>query len=342
MLTFALKLHDALAPDRTADVCWSPFSVASALGTTAQAARGRTADELTALLGDTTPVRETRISGDDVTFAVANTLWAWDALPVNESFLTDLSAWPGAAVRSAPFAEDVEAARKLINADVADTTRGLIPELLDRGAVKSDTVAALVNALYLKTAWTEEFPEHDTEDRPFRDVGDVPTMRREAKSGYAHAAGWQAVTIPAHGGVEAVVLLPDDDLGGLSGVPTVLGALQRRNVELFLPRLRAKSSALLSEPLRDLGVRTLFTKDADLTGLSPDPRLYVDEVVHEAVLRLDEQGLEGAAATAVMMRAVSLELPEEPVTVRVDRPYLLLVRHQHTGAVLFVAQVAHP
>lgn len=342
-LTFALTLHDAVAPDRTRNACWSPYSVASALGMTAQAARGRTEAELIALLGvDHAKVLKGAVVGDDAEFAVANTLWAWEALPLNEGFRTDLAGWPGAKARSAPFAEDPEGARKLINADVAETTHQLIPELLAAGAITSDTVATLVNALYLKAAWTEEFPEHDTADLPFRGAGDVATMRREGNMRYARRAGWQAVALPAHGGVEAVVLLPDGDLGGTEGVPEVLEALDHDRIELFLPKLDLSVNVSLAEALQQVGVRTLFTGAADLTGLSPDPRLYVDDVVHEAVLRLDEQGFEGAAATAVVMRLTSF-MPTEPGRpVHVDRPYLLLVRHADTGAIFFLAQVAKP
>ncbi len=342
-LTFALALHDAVAPDRTLNACWSPYSVASALGMLAQAARGETERELTALLGaDNAKLLKASDVGDDAEFAVANTLWAWDALPLNEDFLVELGGWPGGQVRSAPFTVDPEGARKLINADVADTTRGLIPELLPAGSVRADTVATLVNALYLKCAWTEEFPAHDTAPRPFRGVGEVATMRREATLGYGRAAGWEAVALPARGGVEAVVLLPEGDLGGTEGVFEALAAVERQRIELFLPKLNLSVSSVLGEPLRRLGVRTVFTEAADLTGLSPDPRLYVDEVLHEAVLRLDEQGFEGAAATAVLMRMTSIVVHPPARTVRVDRPYLLLVRHAGTGAVYFLAQVVAP
>ncbi|TQM80470.1 serpin B [Saccharothrix saharensis] len=342
-LTFALTLHDAVAPDRTRNACWSPYSVASALGMTAQAARGETEAELVALLGaDHAKVLKGAVVGDDAEFAVANTLWAWDDLPLNEGFLTDLAGWPGAKARSAPFAQDPEGARKLINADVAETTRGLVPELLASGAITSDTVATLVNALYLKCAWSEEFPEHDTADLPFRGAGEVATMRREGNVRYAQRDGWQAVALAARGGVEAVVLLPDGDLGGTEGVPAVLEALDHDRVELFLPKLDLSVNVSLADALQQVGVRTMFGRGADFTGLSPDPRLYVDDVVHEAVLRLDEQGFEGAAATAVMMRLTSF-MPAEPArTVRVDRPYLLLVRHAETGAIYFLAQVAKP
>ncbi|QFZ17321.1 serpin family protein [Saccharothrix syringae] len=339
-LTFALTLHDAIAPDRTRNACWSPHSVAGALALTARAARGGTRAELTRLLGDVDAVG---VEVDGAEFAVANTLWAADGLPLEEDFLAELADRPGAAVRPAPFRDDPEGARKLINADVAETTRQLIPELLAAGSITDDTVATLVNALYLKCAWTAEFPEHDTADRPFRGAGEVPTMRRTERVRHAHRAGWQAVCLPAHGGVEAVVLLPDDELGGTEGVPEVLDALDWRRVELYLPRLRIGMNASLAEALRRVGVRTLFTPGADLTGLSPDPRLYVDDVVHEAVLRVDEQGFEGAAATAVTMRMVSFTPEDEPaLVVRVDRPYLLLVRHAATGAVFFLAQVVEP
>jgi serpin B len=121
-----------------------------------------------------------------------------------------------------------------------------------------------------------------------------------------------------------------------------LEALDHDRVELFLPKLDLSVNVSLADALQQVGVRTMFSRDADLTGLSPDPRLYVDDVVHEAVLRLDEQGFEGAAATAVLMRLTSF-MPAEPArTVRVDRPYLLLVRHAETGAIFFLAQVAKP
>lgn len=67
----------------------------------------------------------------------------------------------------------------------------------------------------------------------------------------------------------------------------------------------------------------------------------MDSILHQAVLRLDEQGLEGAAATAVQMRTMSL-ISGDPLEVRVDRPFLLLVRHAGTGAVYFFARVVRP
>ncbi|PRY36111.1 serpin B [Umezawaea tangerina] len=347
-LAFTLALHDVVAADRRRNACWSPYSVASALGLAALAARGKTRDELVALVGeDNQALLDEGRPDDEAAFAVANTLWASDELETNPGFADALAAWPGAKTRSAPFGADPDGARKLINADVAETTNDLIPDLLAPGSVGPDTVAALVNALYLKTAWLGTFPEEATAALPFAAPGgavDVPTMRREAKFRYAARDGWQAVSLPARGGVEALVLLPDGDLGPLDEATfaALTGALDFRQLELFLPKLDVSVNLTLKSALTGLGVRSLFERDGDLTGLSADPRLFVDEVVHEAVLRIDEDGLEGAAATAVMMRMTSFEGYVEPLTVRVDRPHLLFVRHAGTGAVYFLAQVVDP
>ncbi|MGQ0839607.1 serpin family protein [Actinokineospora sp.] len=357
-LDFTLALHRALAADPREQVCWSPFSVASALGLLAHGARGETRAELVSLLGDLdelTPLlagaAELTKAGpddDEPAVAVSNTLWTDETITIEESFTGELSRWSDGSVRTAPFRTEPEKARAMINADVAETTRKLIPELLAEGTIRHDTVSALVNALYLKCAWRNRFSEGATEPKPFQTGAgtvEVPTMALNESVGYAAVNGWQVVSLPAVGGVEAVVLLPDGDLAdaepGLTGesLGALLDAPESRQVALHLPRLKVSTQAELTMSLNALGVRTVFGEQADLGGISPNS-LAVQAVLHESVLKIDEQGLEGAAATAVMMRLLSM--PAEPVVVAVDRPFLLLVRHTGSGAVYFVARITDP
>lgn len=361
-LQLALDLHRVIGADG-GNSCFSPYSVASALGMTFQAARGSTADELQAVLnpGAEDIAKQVELLRDaavlpagrgdeDPILAVSNTLWAWDKLPINDGFTTDLTGWPGAKVATAPFVSDPEAARQAINADVAETTRDLIPELVPEGAVDASTVASLVNALYLKVGWREPFAEADTADEPFATPAgerSVPMMRQVERLGYAAASGWTAVALPAVGGVHAVALLPDGDLAdaeSATDVDAITGLLHQvrpRKVALRMPRLSIGMNVRLTDVMRTLGVRELFTPAANLGGLSDDPRLQVSDALHEAVLKLDEQGLEGAAATAMMVRMTSIVV-EDPIEVRLDRPFLLLVRHTGTGAVYFLARVTDP
>ena len=156
-LAFTLALHRAVDPDPDNDLCWSPFSVLSALGLTAEAAEGTSRDELVgSLLGDPAATSgagdradELRAQaallaaaselddtghGEPPVLAVSNTLWAVEDLPIRREFAEELARWPNGSVKGAPFADAPEDARKLINTDVAETTRGLIPELIPPAA----------------------------------------------------------------------------------------------------------------------------------------------------------------------------------------------------------------
>jgi len=363
-LAFALNLHRVIAPDPGSNACWSPYSVASALGLVASGARGLTRDELTMLLlgdkdGDLTALGavltaagqldEARTGEDEPMIAVANTLWTDASVEVRTDFVTELGRWSSGKVREAPFQDAPAQARDMINTDVAKTTRELIPELLPPDSIHADTVSALVNALYLKCAWRYRFASDATVPRPFHTPAgavDAPTMQLTERIGYAAVDGWQVVQLPAVGGIEAVVLLPDGDLASAEpdldadALAALLDAPKPTRIALRLPRLRVRRQVELTPALHQLGVRTVFARDADLGGISPNP-LAVQAVLHESVLELDEQGLEGAAATAVLMRMVSLPTGV-PVEVAVDRPFLLLVRHAATGMTHFLARVTDP
>lgn len=363
-LAFTLNLHRVTAPDPTVNACWSPFSVASALGLLTQGARGLTRDELAVLLvgeksGDigalgallkrASVLAQHRKNEEEPVIAVANTLWTDESVEILTSFVEELGRWSSGSVMGAPFQHDAAGAREMINLDVAKTTRDLIPQLLPAGAITTQTVSALVNALYLKCAWRSRFAEGGTTPLPFhtpRGTRDVPTMSLSEQIGYAATDGWQVVRLHAVGGVDAFVLLPDGDLATAEPdldadlLAHLLDAPRQRQVNLRLPKVDVRTKVELSRPLSQLGVDTAFTDSADLSGITQS-WLAVQAVLHESVLKLDEQGLEGAAATAVMMRMVSMPLGR-PVELHVDRPFLLVVRHNETGIVYFLARVVDP
>lgn len=356
---FALTLHRAAAPASDRAACWSPYSVAVALGLGATAASGPTRDELLAALtgapdGSVDALarllgQAAELNPDDAELHLASTAWVREDVEVAGDFAAALARWPSGAVRA--FGADLAQARRRINTDVAELTRGLIPELIGDGTLGPRTIAVLVSALYLKAAWSHPFDQRSTRPRRFDAPSgpvQVPTMELVTDLAYTRTDHWQVVTLPARGGVEAVILLPHGPLdtaeAALSATELMDNPGRSRPVRLRLPRLRLEWSAGLSMPLAALGVRRLFDpKRADLSGLTALRPAWVDDVVHRAVLRIDEQGLEGAAATAVIvaMRALLMP-PPEPLLVEVDRPFLLLVRHRRTGAIYFMARVTDP
>lgn len=347
MYGFALGLHRRLAPAGSGDFVWSPYSVASALALAAAGARGGTYEELRGALGAAPAdlrLGEAATVGGDAEIAVANTLWLREGLPVEEEYERAVRGFPGAAVHSAGFATDPELARQAINAEVAKTTRELVKDLLPAGTIDLSTAAVIVNALYLKAAWHTPFFRNATVPVPFHAPGGrrrVPMMRRTGHMAYAEADGWRMVTLAAAGGLAADILMQDEPaIPAPETLRRLYDATRHVKVDLTVPKFRVESHAGLTEPLRALGVRTAFTDDADFSGISPE-RLRIDRVEHKAVLDVDEDGFEGAAATAAVMVPAGMDL-STPVVFRVDRPFLVVVRHPPTGAVYFLAQVTDP
>jgi serpin B len=349
-LGFALALHGRLPAG--GNLAWSPYSVASALGLAAAGARGGTRDELARVLapgGDldelagmlaaSAPLPEAEV-------AVANRLWMDGALQFREDYQQAVLGMPGGALHTADFRGDPDGSRLKINDDVERTTRGLVRDLLAQGMITPETAAVIVNALYLKVAWLRAFPDAATAPATFHAPSgprEVPTMHQQETLRYGAAGGWRMATLPTPTTVVVDILLPDDIREPLTG--GVLDALYRGarpvKLDLALPRFRVESAAVLNDPLRGLGATTAFTRDADFSGIAEAHRIYIDVVAHKAVFRADEQGFEGAAATAVVMGLVSVDL-STPVPFHLDRPFLVLVRHSRTGAVYFLARVVEP
>jgi serpin B len=354
MREFALALHRQLPAD--GNLCWSPYSVAAALGLVAAGARGRTRDELAAALapgGDLATldrVLADSASPTDAEAAVANRLWLDLHLRCREEFQQAALRMPGGAVYPADFRSDPEGSRIKINEDVEQVTRGLIRDLIGEGMISPETAAVIVNALYLKVGWLNAFAEAATAPARFQapsGAREVPTMRQQESFGYASAGGWRMVSLPTAGTVVVDVLLPDESGEADAALtPELLAALQRAarptKVDFTMPRFRVEAAVVLNGPLEQLGVVAAFSPAAaDFSGISETERTFIDLVVHKAVLRVDEQGFEGAAATAVVMRMVSMDM-SSPVPFHVDRPFLVQVRHPRTGAIYFLAWVAEP
>jgi serine protease inhibitor len=360
----ALALHRELVRQVPAgmNLPWSPYSVASALGLVAAGARGDTyAQLLRALTGGGSagePVdlaQLGRMLADaavlpDAEAAVANSLWMdGQRLRVTDDYQRAVLGWPGGAVHTTDFAGDPDGSREKINADVAEATRQLVRDLIAPGLITRETAAVIVNALYLKVAWQSPFEASATAPAPFHAPSGtraVATMHQQERLRYASAGGWRMVTLPTASDVVVDVLLPERPDGGEEAPePETLHELRSAGrmakVDLALPKFRVEAAAVLNDCLRRLGVVAAFDAAlADFSGIgSPPPVL--DTVVHKAVLHVDEQGFEGAAATAVVMRMTSVDL-SRPVPFPVDRPFLLVIRHQRSGAVYFLCRVTEP
>ncbi|WP_116247144.1 serpin family protein [Nocardiopsis sp. FIRDI 009] len=349
-LEFASVLDRILAAPDASHV-WSPHSVGTALGLLATAAAGRTREELERLLGTEVAAHldaldEAVASATGLDLATLNGLYVPSDLRIRPEFMARARERPGAEMEEADFARAPEAVRQRVNGRVAEVTRGLIPELLAPGSVSAGVRMLLVNALWVRMVWTEPFETRATRPRPFHapdDDREVPTMHCRRDMPYAEASGWRMVGLTGEHGLTLDVLLPDDPAAAPPGpdaaaLADLYRARRLREVRLALPRFSVEADIPLLDPLAELGVTELATAGARFDGISPDP-LKVDRILHQSVLRVDERGAEGAAATAVMMLMSTVVAPE-PVPFTVDRPFVFVLRRGE--AILFLGRVADP
>ena len=280
-----------------------------------------------------------------------NALWGQEGETFLVPFLDTLAENYGAGMNLVDFRQ-AEAAREQINNWSSEQTEGRIDELLPAGALDSATALVLTNAAHFEAAWLVPFAEDATHDAAFA-LPDgnqvmVPTMEQVANLGYAELPGMQAVELPYAGGeLSMVILLPDEgnfepfaqglDAGQLA---SLWDELAPTNLRLALPRFRYEAGFELRNTLTDLGMVDAFGDRADFSGIDGSHELFVKQVYHQAFVEVDEAGTEAAAASAVTMaRKGALQAEQE---MRVERPFLFLIRDIETDAILFLGHVVNP
>jgi serpin B len=177
----------------------------------------------------------------------------------------------------------------------------------------------------------------------------VPMMRQTETFLYAAGDGYQAVRLPYQGApVSMLVLLPEE--GRFEEIEQALSAdfVQElddqsmvQSVTLTMPKFSFESEFSLNEALVALGMEDAFGAEADFSGMTGSRDLHISDVVHKAFVDVDEAGTEAAAATAVIMVESAMEVVE-PVEMKVDRPFIFLIRDDDTGTILFTGRVLNP
>lgn len=287
---------------------------------------------------------------------VANALWGQKGKTWLPAFLKTTKDSYGAGLQEVDFAGDTEAARKTINDWVEKQTQEKIKDLLAPGILTPLTRLVLTNAIYFKGNWAEQFDKKLTRDAPFHVAADktvqAPLMCRQGHFGYAGDPAVQVLSMPYKGNeLSMVVLLPKavDGLGALEKSLTAeklagyLAAARKQQVRVFLPRFKVSCQFGLGKTLAAMGMSDAFSRAADFSGMDGTKDLYISAVVHKAFVEVNEEGTEAAAATGVVMGRKSLAVGEPPIPVfRADHPFLYMIRHNATGAILFMGRLSDP
>jgi len=367
---FAFDLYQALKA-KDGNLFYSPHSISVALAMTYAGARTETAEEMATTLqflleqdtlhpafnwldAELASRGEGAQGRDDEGFRlnIVNAIWGQEDYEFLSEFLDVLAENYGAGLRILDFINETEESRLAINDWVSDQTEERIKDLIPEGVITALTRLVLTNAIYFNAAWAYPFDDKVTANGPFYllDGGQVtvPMMKQTEAFGYTDGEGYQAVELLYDGDeLSMVIMLPDDGQfeafeEGLQAdeVSDIIDSLQLAEVALTMPQFEFDSEFSLKDTLADMGMPIAFSDAADFSGMTGSPELLVSDVIHKAFVSVDEAGTEAAAATAVTMELTAI--PDPPVEVTLDRPFIFLIRDIETGAILFVGRVLNP
>jgi serine protease inhibitor len=302
-----------------------------------------------------------------VTLLSANSLWCQKDYPFTRAFLKLVQKDYDAEAQTVDFINHPSAAQNRINSWVARKTDGKIQNLIEKGQLTPATTLILCNAIYFKGKWQTQFDPADTKPAPF-DIATNQTVTVPMMSVHGAFAiafdeedSVELLEMPYIGNdLSMIILLPANEPSfehrWKQTPQPPLSELEKKltagNLDLWchrvdgtspddatisIPRFTTTQSFDLSEQLKSMGMSSAFNDAADFSGMDGTTNLYISKVLHQAYVKVDEEGTEAAAATAINMMVKGV-----PELFIADRPFIFLIRDNASGQILFLGRMVDP
>ncbi|XP_012263035.2 antichymotrypsin-2-like isoform X2 [Athalia rosae] len=340
------------------NVACSPLSTHIILSLVAYGSRGKTADELKSGLYLTSEdslehngfktLLDALNNVTDIELNVANNIYIQENLSIVPDFLTINSKFFYSITPTVDFKDSIESSKQ-INSWVEEKTNNKIKDVISADDLNESTKIVLVNAIYFKGNWEHPFDVTFTEHRPFYISKDtkrhVPTMFKKHKYAHGKAAKLNSriIELPYSNNNFSMLIILPNEIEGLRFLeknfkPKSLKHIEWKTseVEVYLPKFKVESTIDLEDSLTEMGMGTMFSDLADLTGVAQGP-LKVSKIVQKAFIEINEKGCEAAAATVIQIRL--RRMVDQPEIFKVDRPFMFTIQHKPSNIPIFVGSI---
>ena len=365
---FGFKLFSELFGQKPEEnIFMSPTSIAMALSMAYNGAAGKTKAAMAKVLGiegiklsdvgmaNAALLAALRTADPKVQLEIANSLWVRKGLGLSPKFVETNTEYYEAKVTELDFADPE--APDIINGWVKEKTRDKIDRIA--GTINPDDVLFLINAVYFKGSWAEEFDTALTQKRDFHLSGGStikhPMMSQSGDYKYYSAEGFQVVNLPyGEERISMMVFLPAEE----SNLAAFVGKLNSENWnrwldsmkvikgDIVIPKFKLEYEKTLNDVLSELDMKIAFDPaQADFSKMVLNPEknpLFISQVKHKSFVEVNEEGTEAAAVTSVVMTLSAAPQPEERFSMIVDRPFFFAIQDNETRAVLFTGAVSNP
>jgi serpin B len=361
----ALELLQSLYNEEN-NVFFSPFSISTAFGMLYLGAKDKTANELREVLGYNfqhlsnenineqfaTVLRQIQdFDSNKYELDVANKLVVQQNFDILQTFKDDLNKYYETTIETADFSHNSVAATDSINQWVKKQTHDKIEKLLSE-PLSPSTRLVLLNAIYFKGIWQTKFFKNQTEEQVFFNSGitefKTQMMKRSGQFNYTEIPELESklLELPYSGeDVSLYIVLPNErqglkklktNLNDFAVIEKSITQLREVEVHVTIPKFKVEASYSLRDKLSELGMKEVFTSSADLSGIDGKKDLEVSQVIHKAVIEVNEEGSEAAAATAIVIKTKAI--PQFKVF-NASHPFTFFIRDNRNGMILFAGHV---
>lgn len=361
-------LNKLISGDQTENIVISPTSLSLALSMVYEGANGQTRTNMAKVLNlqnlSDSDVNNFLLNLDDyltsdsnTTVRIANSLWQSVSTPLITNYVSLISKYYKADNFNVDFTNGAKVADQA-NSWVNDKTNGKITSIVNPDSFNKYTLALIINAVYFKGRWTNEFDKSSTQTDTFYSADgtkeQVNMMAQDYFFDYYETNSFQAVRLPyGEGDYRMDIFLPKTSLADFAKslsaanwkawLKNLEPTNQLNQVNLKLPsfKLDYEAGENLKTALTTMGMGDSFTKDADFSRMvqkSSTP-YYIDKIIHKATITVDEEGSEAAAATAILPASGGGSPPDHIYTMTVNKPFLFVIENRSTGEILFLGYI---
>ena len=341
------------------NIVYSPLSIKYALKMLSDGANGNTKTQIDRVIGN---ANLTKYNNIDNVLSLANALYLRDVYGrfVKDDYKNTLVNKYNAEIKYDGF----ENANN-INKWIEDKTFGQIKNMVqDEIVTNPDTQMLLINALAIDMAWKDEFEAEDTNGGTFYLIDgntiNATMMHKQTKSdniSYYKDEDITALKMDMEEyedeQMEFVAIMPNDNLSDyIENFSTndyenitdnlTLASESNEGLNITIPRFSFDYNLKLKQDLKNLGITDAFEPGADFSNMA-DTTLCVDEALHKSNIDFSEKGVKAAAATVIVMMENAVAVSEdEPVEIKIDKPFMYFIRDKKTGEIWFVGTVYEP
>ena len=223
-----------------------------------------------------------------------------------------------------------------INQWCSNATHKRIPQIID--TITSADLMVLINAIYFKGEWEKAFDKNNTFKEKFlnfnKDEKETDFMHITQSYDYFENDDIQVISLNyKKDNLKAIIILPkkENDINNyiqnltLEKYNEIIKQLVNKKVVFSLPKFEINFSDELKPYFIALGMKEAFF-NADFSAMRKEKDIKIGRIIHKTFIKIDEEGTEAAAATAVVMRKFIAPRPEPMPVMNVNHPFLFIIR----------------